>query len=171
MTGKHLPAMEQSHNTTKSSAFEEERKGLLSDSQEAYNEEDIFSPSPKTSRKGVYVSAIGLIVLMLGAVFGPPLSRGLQSRPIADFDNQKLRSNGTHWFKKTALIVSIDGLRYVGKTPEGARPDSVLSRADYLDRGLTPHLLAISKKGLRAKSMRPIFPVSQIFLTFDTAER
>lgn len=33
-------------------------------------------------------------------------------------------------------------------------------RADYLDRGLTPHLLALSKKGLRAKSMKPIFPVS-----------
>ncbi|KAF7980584.1 hypothetical protein HWV62_37336, partial [Athelia sp. TMB] len=31
-------------------------------------------------------------------------------------------------------------------------------RADYLDRGFTPHLLAISKKGLRAKSMQPIFP-------------
>jgi len=32
-------------------------------------------------------------------------------------------------------------------------------RADYLDRGLTPHLLDLSKKGLRAKSMKPIFPV------------
>jgi hypothetical protein len=31
--------------------------------------------------------------------------------------------------------------------------------ANYLDRGLTPHLLDISKKGLRAKYMRPIFPV------------
>ena len=34
-----------------------------------------------------------------------------------------------------------------------------LRRADYLDRGLTPHLLDIAKKGLRAKSMIPIFPV------------
>ena len=33
------------------------------------------------------------------------------------------------------------------------------TRADYLDRGLTPHLLDISKKGLRAKFMRPVFPV------------
>lgn len=32
-------------------------------------------------------------------------------------------------------------------------------RADYLDRGLTPHLLDISKEGLRAKSVVPIFPV------------
>ncbi|KAH9889967.1 Phosphodiest-domain-containing protein [Cubamyces lactineus] len=52
-----------------------------------------------------------------------------------------LLSNGTHEFKKSALIVSIDGLR-----------------ADYLDRGLTPYLLAISKDGLRAKSMKPVFP-------------
>ena len=36
---------------------------------------------------------------------------------------------------------------------------SDLNRADYLDRGLTPHLLDISKQGLRAKSMRPVFPV------------
>ncbi len=33
-------------------------------------------------------------------------------------------------------------------------------RADYLDRGLTPHLLDISKQGIRAKFMKPIFPVS-----------
>jgi hypothetical protein len=32
-------------------------------------------------------------------------------------------------------------------------------RADYLDRGFTPHLLDISKQGLRAKHMRPVFPV------------
>ena len=36
---------------------------------------------------------------------------------------------------------------------------SDLNRADYLDRGYTPHLLDISKQGLRAKSMRPVFPV------------
>jgi hypothetical protein len=41
--------------------------------------------------------------------------------------------------------------------PPGANS---MHRADYLDRGLTPHLLDISKKGLRAKSMKPVFPVS-----------
>ena len=35
-------------------------------------------------------------------------------------------------------------------------------RADYLDRGFTPHLLDISKQGLRAKFMRPVFPVCAI---------
>lgn len=35
-------------------------------------------------------------------------------------------------------------------------------RADYLDRGFTPHLLDISKQGLRAKFMRPVFPVGTL---------
>ncbi|KZT44440.1 Phosphodiest-domain-containing protein [Sistotremastrum suecicum HHB10207 ss-3] len=52
-----------------------------------------------------------------------------------------LRSNGTHQYRKTVLMISIDGLR-----------------ADYLDRGFTPHLFEISQVGLRAKFMRPIFP-------------
>lgn len=39
-------------------------------------------------------------------------------------------------------------------------------RADYLDRGLTPHLLALSKKGIRAKSMKPVFPVCWHLLSF-----
>jgi hypothetical protein len=37
---------------------------------------------------------------------------------------------------------------------------NIMHRADYLDRGLTPHLLDISKQGLRAKFMKPVFPVS-----------
>ena len=41
------------------------------------------------------------------------------------------------------------------------------NRADYLDRGLSPHLLALSKKGLRAKSMKPIFPVCWLLLFFS----
>ncbi|KAG1894240.1 nucleotide pyrophosphatase [Suillus fuscotomentosus] len=52
-----------------------------------------------------------------------------------------LYSNGTHEFKKTVLMISIDGFR-----------------ADYLDRGLTPHLLDISREGVRAKYMQPVFP-------------
>jgi len=134
--------MEHDRNRAKEATLEEERKGLLSSSRDDYEDDDTPEVQPRARRKGLYFSAIGLIVLMLGAVFGPPLVRTMRApRPVADFDNQRLRSNGTHLFKKTALIVSIDGLR-----------------ADYLDRGLTPHLLAISKKGLRAKSMKPIFP-------------
>ena len=37
---------------------------------------------------------------------------------------------------------------------------NIIHRPDYLDRDLTPHLLDISKQGLRAKFMKPVFTVS-----------
>ncbi|KAH9841758.1 Phosphodiest-domain-containing protein [Rhodofomes roseus] len=121
---------------------DEERTRLLSDGERTFDDEVVYS-RPAPSRKLVVGVGVGLIVIILGALFGRPLLHALKPRPKPqpDFDHRLLRSNGTHYFKKSALIVSIDGLR-----------------ADYLDRGLTPHLLAISKKGLRAKSMKPIFP-------------
>ena len=36
---------------------------------------------------------------------------------------------------------------------------TISGSADYLDRKFTPHLLDISKQGLRAKHMKPVFPV------------
>jgi hypothetical protein len=47
---------------------------------------------------------------------------------------------------------------------QASHPDTTnaMYRADYLDRGLTPHLLDVSKKGLRAKFMKPVFPVSSV---------
>lgn len=41
------------------------------------------------------------------------------------------RWNGTHWWDRTVLLVSLDGLR-----------------ADYLTKGLTPNLVGVSKRGL-----------------------
>jgi hypothetical protein len=49
-----------------------------------------------------------------------------------------------------------------------------MHRADYLDRDLTPHLLNISRQGLRAEFMKPVFPVSspdrygETLLTYPT---
>jgi len=56
-----------------------------------------------------------------------------------------------YWIPK---VISDDSMRF------GVKPSVSIDglRADYLDRGLTPHLLALSKKGLRAKSMKPVFP-------------
>ncbi|BGP34102.1 hypothetical protein JCM10296v2_005917 [Rhodotorula toruloides] len=51
------------------------------------------------------------------------------------------RWNGTHWWDPTVILISLDGVR-----------------ADYLERGLTPHLLNISRKGIRAQYMEPSFP-------------
>ncbi|KAK7690300.1 hypothetical protein QCA50_006957 [Cerrena zonata] len=125
-------------------ASDEERRGLLSEGDiEHETSEELIPPQSNFTRRRITIGAVTIIVLLLGAVAGPALYSAVvpSRKPHEDFDNRRLRSNGTHYFKKTALIVSIDGLR-----------------ADYLDRGLTPHLLAISKEGLRAKSMRPIFP-------------
>jgi hypothetical protein len=108
------------------------------------------------SRRRIAALGAGFIFLILGASFIPPLARttgGLYT------DGEIVRSNGTHDFKKTALIVSIDGLRCVVVACITNLACSVGYRASYLDRGLTPHLLEISKKGLRAKYMQPIFPV------------
>ncbi|GEM10469.1 type I phosphodiesterase/nucleotide pyrophosphatase/phosphate transferase family protein [Rhodotorula toruloides] len=54
---------------------------------------------------------------------------------------QGRRWNGTHWWDPTVVLISLDGVR-----------------ADHLERGLTPHLLNISRKGIRAEYMEPSFP-------------
>ena len=101
----------------------EERKGLLSnfdvedgDSSEPPRYEDEYTEprgrAPLRKRRIVWIAS-GLITLILGASFLAPISRmwcgmGATSRPA---DPSKLLSNGTHEFKRTVVIVSIDGLR------------------------------------------------------------
>ncbi|KAF7364928.1 Phosphodiest-domain-containing protein [Mycena venus] len=127
----------------------EERKGLLSGSDEGPSHSDNWKPEAELasdqgwSQKKIICTAVTLIVLLITGAFArsvfvrpPP-----PTHPNLLFHGDGIRSNGTHDFKRTVLIVSIDGLR-----------------ADYLDRGLTPHLLDISKQGLRAKALVPIFP-------------
>lgn len=82
------------------------------------------------------------------AKVGPSWSDILGEKPAPQPDHTGMKSNGTHYFRETVLIISLDGVR-----------------ADYLDRGLTPHLLSISKKGIRAEYLQPIFPT----LTFVSA--
>ncbi|KAJ7486159.1 alkaline-phosphatase-like protein [Mycena galericulata] len=93
------------------------------------------------SRKRVVYAAGALIALLITGTLARSLLLSPPTHPNLLFHGDDVRSNGTHDFKRTVLIVSIDGLR-----------------ADYLDRGLTPHLLDISKQGLRAKALVPIFP-------------
>ncbi|KAI0755226.1 Phosphodiest-domain-containing protein [Daedaleopsis nitida] len=140
-------------------SHDEERKALISsderrlDDGKQYDEEENEEvPPPRRSRRclvftGVFFSLLLLtIAIPYRRLFPDPEKEGSVVGGSGDgtrlsLQTDGLRSNGTHEFKKTAIIVSIDGLR-----------------ADYLDRGLTPHLLAISKDGLRAKSMKPVFP-------------
>jgi len=50
-------------------------------------------------------------------------------------------SNGTHAFKPTVLMISLDGFR-----------------ADYLDRHLTPNLVRVAAAGIQAQYLIPCFP-------------
>ncbi|KAJ7079766.1 alkaline-phosphatase-like protein [Mycena belliarum] len=131
---------------------QEERKGLLSGADDVEGPSDHWkaelsvqtdSQQRGWSQRKILCTASGLIALIVTGVFARIL---LLNPPHAEhpnllFHGEGVRSNGTHDFRRTVLIVSIDGLR-----------------ADYLDRGLTPHLLDISKQGLRAKALVPIFP-------------
>ncbi|TFK73655.1 Phosphodiest-domain-containing protein [Pluteus cervinus] len=119
---------------------DEERKGLLASEDNVDHLDDVqdLEPQPWSKKKLILVASIFIALLVSGSfarywLLPPPPRHGGSTGDLF--------SNGTHEFKRTVLIVSIDGLR-----------------ADYLDRGLTPHLLDISKRGLRAKSMVPIFP-------------
>ncbi|KAI0314078.1 Phosphodiest-domain-containing protein [Amylostereum chailletii] len=121
---------------------DEERKGLLSGSNE--DAFDVVPDKQQTQWKKTLAIGAVLFTVLLGAYSGGIIyarSQSLARARMMHFDGDTVRSNGTHDFKRTVLIVSIDGLR-----------------ADYLDRGLTPHLLDISKQGLRAKYMKPVFP-------------
>ncbi|RPD62707.1 Phosphodiest-domain-containing protein [Lentinus tigrinus ALCF2SS1-7] len=148
---KREPSPRQSHD-------EEERKSLIPPEErhldKQYDEEENAELAPPSRSRRCLVFSVLFFSLLLLTIAIPyrrffsdsdsgedEAESGSEGGSRLSLQTQGLLSNGTHEFKKSALIVSIDGLR-----------------ADYLDRGLTPHLLAISKDGLRAKSMKPIFP-------------
>ena len=103
----------------------EERKGLLSnfdiednDNGEPprYEDQEYVGPRGRTPlrKRRVAWIASGLIGVILGAFFLVPLSgswcRGMGATSGVT-DPSRLLSNGTQDFKRTVLIVSIDGLR------------------------------------------------------------
>ncbi|THH26532.1 hypothetical protein EUX98_g7661 [Antrodiella citrinella] len=146
--------------------IDEESAGLLSQV-----DRDVEQVKPYQHRNSTTLDSRTLLrrlaflvsFILLGAFVVPSIFNSSIPRKqlVCDtFDNRKLRSNGTHMYKKSSIIVSIDGLRYVSPLTEYTwlLIWACIRRADYLDRGLTPHLLAISKDGLRAKSMKPVFP-------------
>jgi hypothetical protein len=117
--------------------------------------------SAKRPRRRIAALAALLAVILLGGYFGssffsvkPPSS---EKESLGD--PNILMSNGTHNYQKTVLVVSIDGLRSViYRCPAQYDLLNTKNSADYLDRGLTPHLLNISKRGVRAEWMKPTFP-------------
>ncbi|KAF8073541.1 alkaline-phosphatase-like protein [Lyophyllum atratum] len=130
--------------SNKSHHIGEEEEGLLSGVPVEGVKEDIDIDTPNGwSRTKIIGTATFFIALLVSGAFVRRMLRGpvVPSTHSMWYNGGELLSNGTHEYRRTVLIVSIDGLR-----------------ADYLDRGLTPNLLHISENGLRAKSMRPIFP-------------
>lgn len=106
------------HSYSKSSKYDtidpvdEERKGLLSGVDESDSDVD-SSPHKPWSRKKVAGTALFLIGLIIGGSFARSflLMSPRRTHPNLHFDGDVLRSNGTHDFRRTVLIVSIDGLR------------------------------------------------------------
>jgi hypothetical protein len=144
----------------------EERKGLLSGidtSPVSEAEEPKLSSWLKSTLLSHGPTRIAVVISALfGLFFGVFYWLSAPQCPAKDlhFNGDTLRSNGTHDFKRTVLLVSIDGLRDAIFMFTHRVVANIIYRADYLDRGLTPHLLDISKEGLRAKFMKPVFPVS-----------
>lgn len=78
---------------------------------------DLLDDNAPWSRKRMASVSIVLIVIILGAsLTSLNVGRwkgkiGTPSHPNSQFVGSELRSNGTHDFRRTVLIVSIDGLR------------------------------------------------------------
>ncbi len=105
-----------------------EDRGLLSDGHEqhvdentqarsTFYEEDVHEGRAWSTTRMTYVGA-AMILLLLGASFARPFLRSgaattWKEHPNSKFVGGELRSNGTTEFKRTVIIVSIDGLRYV----------------------------------------------------------
>ncbi|OAX37436.1 Phosphodiest-domain-containing protein [Rhizopogon vinicolor AM-OR11-026] len=124
-------------------ASPDERRSLLSNVDVVLDDQPEFEEKPTSpalsSKKRKPLAGFLFLLSLILAITGFELWP--RSQHDTRIGRHALYSNGTHEFKKTVLMVSIDGFR-----------------ADYLDRGLTPHLLDISREGLRAKYMRPVFP-------------
>lgn len=104
------------------SSQSEEREGLLSDvdtlSFIEADESKYSSSSDTITWLSLGVAALARIAVVVGALLGLVfgllywLSDPRSSIRALHFNGDTLRSNGTHDFKRTVLLVSIDGLRH-----------------------------------------------------------
>lgn len=99
----------------------EERQGLLSGRTDTPTRESGRYPAQKSDNSswswGKMVAVGAAIILLLFASYSGAIYymryKTVERAKAMHFDGQTVRSNGTHDFKRTVLIVSIDGLRYV----------------------------------------------------------
>ena len=96
---------------------------------------------PSVRRVLLYtISLLTFLLLLISASLS--LSHGHHSRmvPLGITKDTRL-SNGTHDFRPTTLLISLDGFR-----------------ADFLDRAVSPALAAMANSGLSARWLTPAFP-------------
>jgi len=96
---------------------------------------------PSVRRVLLYtVSLLTFLLLLISASLS--LSHGHHSRMVPPGTLKDARlSNGTHDFKPTTLLISLDGFR-----------------ADFLDRAMSPELTAMANSGLSSRWLTPAFP-------------
>ena len=87
----------------------EERRGLLDEDVEYYHKLN-STPQPWPA-KNILITALAFIALLVFGIFARTMHctmPGLWGHPQS---STELLSNGTHIYKKTVVIISIDGLR------------------------------------------------------------
>ncbi|KAJ9612803.1 uncharacterized protein PV06_08436 [Exophiala oligosperma] len=97
--------------------------------------------APAKSHRGrLTVLFLAIIALFISLVFGA--YKASHKHALAPTTHRLARlSNGTHTFRPTTILISLDGFR-----------------ADFLNRGLTPALNAFVASGVSPKYMLPSFP-------------
>ena len=108
-------------DSPRQSVDDEERKALIPtedrqhDAAQYDEEENVEAPPPSRSRRCVVFSVLffSLLLLSLAIPLRNFFSVPRESDTKPQLKTQGLLNNGTHDFKKTAIIVSIDGLRCV----------------------------------------------------------
>lgn len=104
------------YNSHQSLDIAEEEEGLLSGVVDNSSKHSELEQPPAWPRKRIIGTAVFFIALLISGVFVRRLVCGPPPRPsysLWSSGEGELRSNGTHDFKRTVLIVSIDGLRSV----------------------------------------------------------
>ncbi len=87
----------------------------------------------------IYLAIIALFVLLLSGAYN---ASSKKQHKLAPTEHRLTRyHNGTHTFRPTTILISLDGFR-----------------ADFLNRGITPALNAFVASGVSPKYMLPSFP-------------
>ncbi|PNS18532.1 hypothetical protein CAC42_5071 [Sphaceloma murrayae] len=111
----------------------------VSDSSSDSDKAELTKPASLRTSRFARMTTLHLIILtsFLALLYGAYLT---SHRPSRHYTPLTL-SNGTSLFAPTTLLISLDGFR-----------------ADFLNRGLTPHLNALIRSGVSPPHMLPSFP-------------